>query len=351
MNLKEFARTLGLSQTTVSRALNGYPEVSEATRNRVTEAAQRLNYRPNTRARSLATGRTMAIGHVIPLSDQQELLNPIFTDFIAGASEVYHRNGYDMVISIVTDGQDPAVYRDLAGKRSIDGLIVHAPRKNDLRIPLLAETGLPFVVHGRATGASHPYSWVDVNNRRAFQRATEFLMDMCHRAIGLLNGQEEMDFAARRRDGYERALAGHGIPQDDSLMFSGEMTESFGFEVTRRLMARRDAPTALVVSSIITAIGVRRALETLGLRMGSDVSVIAYDDDLAYFRTSDDVPPFTSVRSSVREAGRRGAAMLLDLVATSGSGPRSILLEADLTIGLSTGPAPQMRKLKTEGMP
>ena len=88
MNLKELAASLGLSQTTVSRALNGYPEVGEATRNRVLAAAKAADYAPNARARRLATGRTMTIGHVIPLSGKHELVNPIFADFIVGAGEV-----------------------------------------------------------------------------------------------------------------------------------------------------------------------------------------------------------------------------------------------------------------------
>ena len=89
MNLKELSSILGLSQTTVSRALNDYPEVSEATRRRVKEFARKHNYSPNTRAKGLATGRSMAIGHVIPISTQHEIVNPVFADFIAGAGEVY----------------------------------------------------------------------------------------------------------------------------------------------------------------------------------------------------------------------------------------------------------------------
>jgi LacI family transcriptional regulator len=87
MNLKELALKLGLSPTTVSRALNGYPEVNEVTRERVVAAAKRHNYRPNTRAIRLATGRAMAIGHVIPVASKHEMVNPIFADFIAGAGE------------------------------------------------------------------------------------------------------------------------------------------------------------------------------------------------------------------------------------------------------------------------
>ena len=103
MNLKELATKLGLSPTTVSRALNGYPEVNEATRERVMAAAKRHNYRPNTRAIRLATGRALAIGHVIPLATRHEIMNPIFADFIAGAGEIYSRNGYDMLLSVVPD--------------------------------------------------------------------------------------------------------------------------------------------------------------------------------------------------------------------------------------------------------
>ena len=85
MNLKQLSDHLGLSQTTVSRALNGYPEVSDATRARVEAAAKAHNYRPNTRAKSLATGQAMAIGHVIPISSKHEMVNPVFADFLAGA--------------------------------------------------------------------------------------------------------------------------------------------------------------------------------------------------------------------------------------------------------------------------
>ncbi|MEO1155574.1 MAG: LacI family DNA-binding transcriptional regulator, partial [Pseudomonadota bacterium] len=105
MNLKELAASLNLSQTTVSRALNGYPEVRAETRARVEAAAKAANYQPNSRARRLATGRAMTIGHVIPLSDQHQMVNPIFSDFLAGAGETYAREGYDLLLSIVPAGE------------------------------------------------------------------------------------------------------------------------------------------------------------------------------------------------------------------------------------------------------
>ncbi|PIV74619.1 MAG: LacI family transcriptional regulator, partial [Rhodobacteraceae bacterium CG17_big_fil_post_rev_8_21_14_2_50_65_11] len=192
MNLKQLAQTLGLSPTTVSRALNGYPEVAESTRTRVEAAARQHDYRPNTRARGLAMGRSQMIGHVIPVSTRHEMMNPIFSDFIAGAGEAYARAGYDMTLSLVPDDAEASTYRTLASRQSVDGIVIHGPRADEHRIRLLHELNLPFVVHGRASEEESAYSWVDVNNRRAFGRATQLLLDLGHRRIALINGLEVM---------------------------------------------------------------------------------------------------------------------------------------------------------------
>ncbi|MEY4870932.1 MAG: hypothetical protein RLZZ563_262 [Pseudomonadota bacterium] len=341
MNLKELATKLGLSPTTVSRALNGYPEVNEATRERVMAAAKRHNYRPNTRAIRLATGRALAVGHVIPIATRHEIVNPIFADFIAGAGEVYSRNGYDMILSVVPDENEDATYRDLQSRGTVDGVILHAPRMNDPRITLLHEIGIPVVVHGRATGTELPYSWVDVNNRRAFQRATEFLLDLGHARIGLVNGLEFMDFAIRRRTGFTDALLARGLTPDPALLASDEMTEVAGYRAATRMLDAPNPPTAFLVASMISGMGVRRAIEERGLRMGADISVIIHDDDLSYMKNGEDVPIFTATRSSVREAGRLAADLLLNIITNPTPAPETRLLEAELIIGQSTGPAPR----------
>lgn len=342
MNLKDLARTLGLSPTTVSRALNGYPEVSEATRARVAEAARRHNYRPNTQAKRLATGRAMAIGHVIPLrASGHEIVNPVFADFIAGAGEIYAQAGYDMVMSIVPDDEEARIYRELRSRGTVDGVIVHAPKASDPRIPLLNEIGIPFVVHGRASGLRVPYSWVDVNNTRAFERATGFLLDLGHRRIALINGIETMDFALRRRRGFERALATRGISADPALMVAGEMTEAQGHDAAGRMLDGDDPPSAFLTASFLSAMGVRRALWERGLRMGRDASIVTHDDELDYLRNGAEEPIFTATRSSVREAGRRCARMLIaQIEAGPGRAPQTDLLEAVLVVGPSTGPVP-----------
>lgn len=339
MNLKELSNILGLSQTTVSRALNGYPEVSEATRNRVRLAADKHGYHPNARAKGLATGRAMAIGHVLTRSSSHEIVNPIFGDFISGAGETYSKNGYDILLSLVGDADETKTYRDLKAKGTVDGIIIHGPSMDDSRIALLKELGLPFLVHGRASFETTDYSWIDVNNRQAFFRATSFLLDLGHKRIALINGIESMDFALRRRDGYVSALAERDIEPDAALMRAAEMTEQFGHSSASDMLGFANPPTAFLVSSMISAIGVRRAIEERGLRLGRDISVVTHDDELSYLRNGGEPPIFTATRSSVREAGRRAAEMLLDLIADPEAGPYNQLLEVELMVGQSTGPA------------
>ncbi|GAB4526472.1 MAG: substrate-binding domain-containing protein [Roseibium sp.] len=338
MNLKELSQRLNLSQTTVSRALNGYPEVSEETRKRVAEMAAKLGYAPNSQARRLATGRAMAIGHVIPRSIH-EMMNPIFLEFIAGAGETYSRHGYDMIISVVEDAHEDDAYRQIAARKKADGVIIHGPAREEHRHTLLKELGLPFVVHGRIPGAEQETSWIDMNNRRAFERATGLLLDLGHTRIALLNGLENMDFAYRRRKGFEGALAARGLAPDPWLMRCSDMTEPYGCDSAMEMLKSDNPPTAFLVSSMISAIGVARAVGQCGLTVGRDVSIITHDDALSFLPNSGEVPIFTCTRSSVRYAGEKAAELLLGLISDPLKGPTSLHLDAELIIGQSTGPA------------
>lgn len=340
MNLKQLSERLNLSQTTVSRALNGYPEVNEATRRRVTQAAEQFRYRPNLRARTLATGRSMAIGHVIPMSKSTELANVVFADFMAGAGLIYAQHGYTMTLSIVDDADESETYRRFEQHGAVDGVLLQAPAPNDPRIETLLALGVPFVVHGRASGIMRPYAWLDVNNTRAIKQATTFLVTLGHRRIAFINGRETLDFAVRRRSGYIAGLECAGILPDKRLMISDDMSEPNGFDAAMQLLSQPTPPTAFVVSSIVLAMGVRRAIEAKGLRMGRDVSVISYDDDISYLPNSGEVPLFTTMKSSVRAAGARCAALLIARITAPKGAPPQELWEAELVHGLSTGPGP-----------
>ena len=164
MKLRELSSHLGLSPTTVSRALAGYPEVSAKTRARVVEAAARHGYQPNKRAKALAMGRAFAIGHILSSHNKEELVNPISGDFIGGITERSADFGYSLSLSIVQPDQEETTFRKMKSEGAVDGVVLQLPRENDTRIGLMQEIGMPFVMHGRATGIDAPYPWVDVNN-------------------------------------------------------------------------------------------------------------------------------------------------------------------------------------------
>ena len=340
MNLKMLSEVLGLSQTTISRALNGYPEVSEKTRKRVEQAAREHNYSPNRGASTLATGRSMTIGHVLSEATSNELVNPIFGDFIAGASEIYKANKYDMLFSLVKNEEEADIYNSLLRRGVVDGVVLQAPKISDERIKMLDKLGIPFVVHGRSSKSDASYSWVDVNNRSAFRRATEFLLDLGHKRIALINGLTSLDFAQRRYFGYCEALKSRGVEIDSDLVTGSEMTEVYGYMVAKEMLLQRSPPTAILTASMISAIGVRRAVQELGLTLGKQVSIVTHDDELSYLNNGQQIPIFTATRSSVRKAGRIAAQMLIDRIESPNAPKAEVLLEAELVLGASTGPAP-----------
>ncbi|WP_339112729.1 LacI family DNA-binding transcriptional regulator [Thioclava sp. GXIMD2076] len=338
MTLKELARQLGLSPTTVSRALNGFPEVSEATRIKVREAAQASGYHPNLQARRLATGRAMAIGHILPMAPSHDLVNPIFADFIAGAGEIYALRGYDLIMTLVKEGDEDAAYRAMAAKRNVDGVILHGARDLDLRPDLCRELGLPFVIHGRVETPASGDLWIDTNHESAFEQLVLLLIDQGHRDIALINGPEGLRASAHRRAGFERAFLARGLEVPRLYMVSGEVSDETGRDAAAEMLSWRSRPSAFVTASLMGAMGVRRAVEDTGLALGRDISLVTWDDGLSFVTNRGLNPIYTAMKSPVREAGQRAAQMLIDRIETPDIAQTPLLLEPALLMGQSLGP-------------
>lgn len=337
MNLKELSAELGLSQTTVSRALNGYPEVSEATRERVLAAAARHGYRPSPAARRLATGRAHALGIVFPV-ERNVLLDPLFVEFLAGVSETAGRHHFDILVSPTRADEEIATYQRLARNGTVDAVIVSGPALVDERIRAMEKIGFPMVVHGRPV-SDRPVAHLDIDNEGAFYQATRFLGQLGHRRIALVNGDDRYTFAADRRAGMLRALNEAGIPEADCPYVPGPMTMENGYRVARATLAGESRPTAYLCGSILVALGVLRAVAEAGLDVPGDVSVIAHDDEMPAFRADHMHPPLTTTRSSIRAAGLRIAEIALARI--EGQGPEDFeeVWPVELVVRGSTGPA------------
>ena len=149
-----------------------------------------------------------------------------------------------------------------------------------------------------------------------------------------------MDFAARRRAGFIGAMQSNGLHPDEALLFSDEMTEPNGHRAACEMLDAPEPATAVIASSIIPAMGVKRAVEDRGLVVGKDVSIICFDDEISYLPNGRGDPIFTAARSSVRAAGRRCAEILLEQIMLGTTHIETELWEADLVLGQSTGPVP-----------
>jgi LacI family transcriptional regulator len=335
MNLKELSRHLGLSQSTVSRALNGYRDVSADTRERVLEAARRFGYSPNVNAHRLATGQAGAIGIVFP-SGNDPLLDPLFTDFLSGLTNSAARRQMDVLVSASFDSAE-ASYRRLAQRRSVDAVVLSGPLVADPRVPLLDKLGIPYVVHGR-TRAPHPYAFLDIDNEGAFRQATELLIGLGHRRIGLVNGDLRQSFAVDREAGWRSALLAAGLEAPDALNDSDVMTDEAGYRLTAGMLSSETPPTAVICSSIFSAMGACRAIRDRGLAIGSDISVIAHDDGISSIRPETHNPPLTTTFSSIHKAGERIAEMVADLLGGKVASASQEVWPVDLIFRDSTRP-------------
>lgn len=340
MNLKQLSQLLGISQTTISRALNGYPEVSAETRRRVMEAAEKTGYRPNAAAQRLATGKVGSIGLVMPIGEHHRS-DVHFGEFLSGLGEEASRSGFHLVIMPTEPENERDALRGLAASGSVDGIYLAYMKNNDPRIAMMQSLSLPFLVHGRSVGVEEDYPYLDVDNEGAFRDATQLLLQLGHTRIGLLNGPEGYDFTYRRCLGVEKALAANGLTLHANNKRHSSMTDEEGYLGMEALLSRPEKPTAILCASTALALGAIRSLNQRGLKPGKDISLIAHDDVLPLLKPDNFSVPLTTTRSSLRAAGVRVGQRLINRIKNDQMEPYQELWKAELVVRASTGPAPK----------
>lgn len=305
VTIKDLAGELGLSITTISRALNGYSDVGEDTRKRVTEAAQKMGYRPNRNAQRLVTRRTHNIGWVQSDNDRK-FVDPHFVEVMAGVLRGARAGGYDILLTSDTPGDEVAVYDRYVADNSVDGFIIDLPREDDPRISFLLGSGRPFAVHGRERRADG-YGWVDVDNYGNFYNLTRLMLANGHRRLAFVNGDEAFTYALYRRRGVIDALVDGGFSPDDLLVLnSRHPMGDAGSRLTEAALADRGV-TAILYSSTLMAVEGHAAVQA----SGRSVDVASMDDELHYIDLSSFDGHFTKVRSSLRDAG---AALIAEII-------------------------------------
>lgn len=308
MNLKSLAKNLGVSETTVSRALNGYPEVSERTRQRVLAAAEAVGYRPNPMARSLASGRTNVIG-IIHALQPNDLADPMFMQIVGGAVDALEAKQMDLIMAPVSPQHEMRAYQHMVKERRVDGLIVGRTHLYDERIAYLAQRGLPFVAHGR-TRVNAPHAWFDYDNEAGMRLAVQHLLAHGHQKIALISAPLTMNFARQRFDSFQFNLQAAGLTPNPALLIENTNDRRSGYLAMQRILNTQPRPSAVIIDNHMSGVGAVRALLDAGVMIGRQMSVIVWgkmEDSLAgYHVTTIDQP-------HPDRAGAKMIEMLLEL--------------------------------------
>ncbi|MBS7806094.1 substrate-binding domain-containing protein [Variovorax sp. PCZ-1] len=335
MSIQALADSLGISISTVSRALNGYTDVSAATRQRVFDAAKQMNYSPHPVAHRLATGKTGAVA-IVNSVRQGNLADSSAIVLHTGVAEVLREHKYfAMSLGIPNDDNElPELHRLLDG-RLVDGVVLTRTRTNDPRVSLLQERKIPFVTHGR-TLDNAPHAWVDTDNEGAFEQATQALISLGHQRIGLINGMAHMTFAHLRELGFRKALAQAHLDEGACPVHYTELTAESGAHVASQMLALPQRPTALLCATDAVALGAMQAIRQAGLQVGRDVSVMGYGNTEAGQYAS---PPLASIDHALLDNGKHVAQLLLRLMAGENANQLSVLEMAHPIIRASVGPS------------
>src|SRR6185369_2174834 len=247
MNLKRLADQLGMSKTTVSRALNGYPEVSEVTRERVLKAAREAGYQANPMARSLAVGRSNVLGIIYPLLPA-DLGDAMFLSVVGGMSEALEARAMNLIIAPVSPANEMPSYEQMVRGKRVDGLVVSRTLVHDERIAYLSRAGFPFIAHGR-TSLDAPYAWFDYDNEAGIRMAVERLLSLGHQRIAMVSAPLQMNFAAQRSASFLAALAAAGLSCDPRWLVEDSIDRRSGYAAVQQLLACSPRPTAIIVDN------------------------------------------------------------------------------------------------------
>jgi LacI family transcriptional regulator len=308
LTLEKVGKLAGVSRSTVSRVVNGHPNVRDEVRERVWQVIRETGYQPHAAARSLVTRRTRILGAIIPETVTTLFVDPFFPLLLRGITETCNAHNYHLMLSLLNGPpRQDELYRRLVHSGHLDGVLVASARMDDPLIPQLLHDDVPFILVGRHSDSRVGY--VDVDNVAAARMAVEHLIRLGHKRIATITGPLSMASGEDRLVGYRQALEAHRIPVEDELIVEGDFTEDSGAVGMQRLLPA--SPSALFAASDSMAVGAMKALREADLRIPEDVALVGFDDVPI---ASAIEPALTTVRQPIERLGSMAADLLLNLV-------------------------------------
>jgi len=329
ISIKDIAKYANVSPSTVSRALQGHPRISEETKLKIRDIAKQYNYIPNQIARALKTKETKTIGLII-----SDITNPFYTEITKGVEDACVIKGYSVILcNSDFNLERESSYLKVLTEKGVDGIILTPHSVNYLHDYFFDINHIPYVLVD--IKPSNPnVNCVYADQEEGALIATKFLIEKGHRKITFLNGPVKLPSANQAIKGYKRAFNEFGLKiNKDSIIETPQKIER-AYLITKQLLRKNDNPTAIFSLSDMMCIGIYQAIYEEQLRIPDDIAVVGYDD-LPVTRFMD--PPLTTVYQPKYEVGNLAAELLIDQIKAGSSwSPRTIKLSARLVVRKST---------------
>jgi LacI family transcriptional regulator len=331
VRLKDIAQDLNLSVVTISKVLRDHPDISAETRDRVLKRMKELNYRPNLAARALVTGRTYAIGLVVP-----DLVHPFYGQVARALSSVLRSKGYSLVLASSED--DPELERQEIEQllaRRVDVLVIASTQSNSEAFRRLDEQKIPFVLIDRKFNGFSAH-FVGVNDVQVGKMATEHLFASGCKRIAHIGGPD-VSTSMGRLQGYREVLAGKGIGERQDYIVMREhgddAGDQAGYAAMKRLLQLKPRPDGVFCFNDPTAMGAMKAALEAGLNVPNDMAImgcgnVTYADFLRV--------PLTSVDQQSNAIGERAGKLALSILEQHPTRSRQVFLEPKVVERAST---------------
>lgn len=308
--IKDIASELNVSASTVSRALKDYPGISDETKRKVKEVAEKLNYRPNLIALSLRKSRSFTIGVIIP-----EVVHFFFSTVISGIEEVASSRGYNVILSQTNESlarEKSSIETMLSNQ--IDGFLISFSKETTdfEHFSKLLNYGYPIVFFDRVPDIPHAIS-VMVDDRRGAYNATSHLISQGYTRIAHLSGPKNLKISKERERGYREALVNHRIPIDESFIVECAYgTSDEGIKITDRLFkSMKQKPDAIFANNDLAAVGAMLACKSLGYRIPEEIGIVGFSNWQFCAMIE---PTLSSVSQPGFKIGLKATELLLDMI-------------------------------------
>ncbi|WP_068620921.1 LacI family DNA-binding transcriptional regulator [Paenibacillus tuaregi] len=278
VSIKDVAKRANVSISAVSKTLNGYTDVSEATRRKVMQAAQELNYFPNMLAKNLKHKVTKTIALIISNFEQTNGKDGVLFQIMSGIYGAANHYQYEVVIYTrsLSEQQDKS-YWQFCKEHKIAGVVISGLRTTDPYFQELVNSDIPCVVIDAEIVGPHAGS-VITDNVNAAKEAVKYLISKGHRRIGMMNGHKFATVSIQRQQGYREALESAGIEYDPKIVIEADYVEELAYEATEEYLKANPNLTAVFIASDLMAIAFMSRCRELGVRIPEDLSVMGFDD-------------------------------------------------------------------------